>query len=80
MNEGWSVTATDAIDVESAERVIARIQTLPETTRRVATLRKIYGLSEEEIARQLGISAADVEDHLAAAVAACADMGEISDG
>lgn len=69
----------DAIDAEDAARVVERIGALPELTRRVVTLRKTYGLNQEQIARKLGITPEQVMEELARAVQACADLGEIGD-
>jgi|SRR5579872_1037159 len=46
---------------------------LPARCRQVFTLRRVYGLSQREIARHLGISEATVEQQLARAVRRCAD-------
>lgn len=48
------------------------LATLPERCRQVLTLRKIYGLSQKEIAKQLGISENTVEKHVANGVRLCA--------
>ena len=43
-------------------RILLRaIESLPERCRQVVTLRKIYGLSQKEVATQLGVSEATVE-------------------
>ena len=47
------------------------IQALPERCRQVLTLRKIYGLSQKEIAEQLGIAEHTVEAHVGAGVRKC---------
>ena len=44
------------------------IAALPERCRQVFTLRKVHGLSQKEIARQLGISENTVEQHVAKGV------------
>lgn len=49
------------------------IQSLPERCRQVLTLRKIYGLSQREIARQMGISEHTVEAQVGIGVRRCAD-------
>ncbi|MBL9190485.1 MAG: sigma-70 family RNA polymerase sigma factor [Opitutaceae bacterium] len=49
------------------------IQALPDRCRQVLTLRKIYGLPQKEIARQLGISEHTVEAQVGAGVRRCAD-------
>jgi len=78
-NIGWGVTALDVIDAEAFERLLGRVHKLPDLTRRVVTMRKAYGLNQEQIADRLGISPDDVLEHLTAAVNACADFGEIAD-
>ncbi len=49
------------------------IQMLPERCRRILTLRKIYGLPQKEIARQLGIAEHTVEAQVGVGVRRCAD-------
>ncbi len=49
------------------------IASLPERCRQVLTLRKLYGLSQKEIASRLGISENTVEKHAANGVRLCAD-------
>lgn len=49
------------------------IQSLPERCRQILTLRKIYGLSQKEIASQLGISEHTVEAQVGIGVRRCAD-------
>ena len=46
---------------------------LPTRCRQAFTLRRVYGLSQREIAEHLGISEATVEQLLARAVRRCAD-------
>ncbi len=46
--------------------------TLPDQCRRVLILRKVYGLSQQEVADQLGISISTVEKHLARGLQKCA--------
>ncbi len=49
------------------------IQALPVRCRQILTLRKIYGLSQREIARQLGISEHTVEAQVGIGMHRCAD-------
>lgn len=49
------------------------IQSLPDRCRQVLTLRKIYGLSQKEIAPQLGIAEHTVEAQVANGMRRCAD-------
>jgi hypothetical protein len=63
-------------DVERREEAelaaLARVaRALPDTTRQVFTLRKVYACSQEEIATRLKLSAAEVERHLIQAAIAC---------
>jgi RNA polymerase sigma factor (sigma-70 family) len=44
---------------------------LPEQCRRVFILRKVYGLSQQEIASELGISESTVEKHIAKGLLMC---------
>lgn len=74
----WSITALDAIDAEDALRLVERIKALPDLTRRVVTLRKAWGYSQEEIAVTLNITPEQVMGELVKAVQACADMDDIN--
>jgi RNA polymerase sigma factor (sigma-70 family) len=51
----------------------AAIQALPDRCRQILTLRKIYGLPQKEIARQLGISEHTVEAQVGLGVRRCAE-------
>ena len=57
-------------ELELLAEVIAE---LPKRSRRAFTLRRVYGLSQRQIADQLGISERTVEQLLARAVRRCAD-------
>lgn len=46
---------------EELQHLIHAIQSLPDRCRQVMTLRKIYGLSQKEVAKKLGISVRTVE-------------------
>jgi RNA polymerase sigma factor (sigma-70 family) len=46
---------------EELQQLIRAIQSLPNCCRQVMTLRKIYGLSQKEVAQRLGISVHTVE-------------------
>ncbi len=50
------------IHAEELELLTEAIQALPDRCRQIITLRKIYGLSQREIARELGISENTVEN------------------
>jgi RNA polymerase sigma-70 factor (ECF subfamily) len=57
---------------QELELLTKAIQSLPEKCRQVLTLRKIYGLSQKEIARQLGISEHTVEAQVGNGIRRCA--------
>lgn len=58
---------------EDIRLLITAIQRLPERCRQVFTLRKIYGLSQKEIAARLGISEHTVEVQGAIGIRKCAE-------
>jgi RNA polymerase sigma-70 factor (ECF subfamily) len=60
MDEVNSPPETAALK-EEFQHLIQAIQSLPERCRQVMTLRKIYGLSQKEVAEKLGISVHTVE-------------------
>ncbi len=69
---------TDTTDVVAAvskqqelELLTAAIQSLPHRCRRVFTLRTAYGMTQAEIARQLGVSLSTVEKEMAKGVRLC---------
>ena len=47
------------------------VRTLPPQCRRAFVLKKVYGLSQREVARELDVSEGTVEKHLARGLAAC---------
>lgn len=49
---------------------------LPEHSRRAFVLKKVYGLSQEEIAERLGITRSEVERHIASGLLLCRDYLE----
>ena len=51
----------------------AAIASLPDRCREVMTLRKVYGVSQKEIAARIGISESTVEKHVATGVRLCAE-------
>ena len=57
---------------EELQLLIRAIQALPDRCRQVITLRKIYGLSQREVAQRLGISEHTVEAQGGAGVRRCA--------
>lgn len=73
MEEGTGVPETVA-KTQELELLTQAIQTLPDRCRQVLTLRKIYGLSQREIARQLGIAEHTVEAQVGIGVRRCAEF------
>jgi RNA polymerase sigma-70 factor (ECF subfamily) len=59
---------------QELEILTQAIQSLPERCRQVLTLRKIYGLSQKEIAAQLGISVHTVEAQVGNGVRRCTEF------
>jgi RNA polymerase sigma-70 factor (ECF subfamily) len=72
-DEGRGVAETAAHHQE-LEILTHAIQSLPDRCRQVLTLRKIYGLSQKEIAAQLGISEHTVEVQVANGMRRCTDF------
>jgi RNA polymerase sigma-70 factor (ECF subfamily) len=64
-----SVTRTEELGL-----LIQAIESLPERCRQVMTLRKIYGLSQKEVAARLGISESTVEIHGAVGLRKCSEF------
>jgi RNA polymerase sigma factor (sigma-70 family) len=63
---------------EEMEILTRAIQSLPDRCRQIFTLRKVYGLSQADIARKLDISARTVNAQLAIGLNKCADyVGKI---
>ncbi len=58
---------------EKLERLTIAIQSLPERCREVMTLRKVYGLSQKDIAARLGISECTVSAQLTIGVRKCTE-------
>jgi len=59
---------------QELELLTQAIQSLPDRCRQVLTLRKIYGLSQREIAVQLGITEHTVEAQVGVGVRKCAEF------
>jgi RNA polymerase sigma-70 factor (ECF subfamily) len=58
---------------EDLKLLLEAIQSLPERCRQIVTLRKIYGLSQKEVAARLGISEATVETQGTIGLRKCTD-------
>lgn len=56
---------------EEIELLIKAIESLPRRCRKVLTLRKIYGLSQREVAEHLGISVNTVQVHTGEGIRRC---------
>lgn len=75
LNEGCEVRETVARNQE-LEILTKAIQSLPDRCRQIFTLRKVYGMSQREIAKKLNISANTVNAQIAIGVSKCADFVE----
>ncbi len=71
--EGPTPADTTATNQE-LEFLTQAIQSLPDRCRQVLTLRKIYGLSQKEIAAQLGIAEHTVEAQVANGMRRCTEF------
>jgi RNA polymerase sigma-70 factor (ECF subfamily) len=56
---------------EEVRQLRRAIQSLPERCREIVTLRKIYGLSQKEVADELGIAVSTVKAQLAIGMSKC---------
>lgn len=61
---------------QELELLTKAIQALPERCRRIFTLRKVYGLSQAEIAAKMGVSVHTVSAQLTIGVRKCRDFME----
>jgi RNA polymerase sigma factor (sigma-70 family) len=79
-NDGWDVLYGDDDVAETVARnqelelLTEAIQSLPDRCRQVFTLRKVYGMSQAEIARQLAISEHTVSAQLTIGVHKCTEF------
>ena len=63
-------------DIDSRKQMLIfteAVATLPQQCQRVFVLKKVYGHSHKEIARQLGISTSTVEKHVATGLKRCSE-------
>ncbi|MBP7140947.1 MAG: sigma-70 family RNA polymerase sigma factor [Opitutaceae bacterium] len=72
LDETIDVSETVARNQE-LEILTQAIQTLPDRCRRIFTLRKVYGMSQSDIARQLGLSEHTVSAQLTIGLHKCTD-------
>ena len=70
--DGGPTAADSAAHQQELELLTQAIQSLPPRCRQVLTLRKLYGLSQKEIAAQLGISEHTVEAQVGHGMRGCA--------
>lgn len=75
-----SAALADAVDVvetvskqQELELLTKAIQSLPERCRQILTLRTAYGLSQKQIADQLGVSLSTIEKQMAQGIHLCAE-------
>lgn len=71
--DGGDGVSESVAHAEDLQLLIRAIQTLPERCRQVFTLRKIYGLSQKEIAERLGISENTVEVQASVGIRKCSE-------
>jgi RNA polymerase sigma-70 factor (ECF subfamily) len=86
ISEASLIVESVETEFESKERFLGfcrAVRTLPPQCRRVFVLRKVYGLTQQEIAAYLAISESTVEKHVAKGLLMCkasmTDMGYMSD-
>ncbi|GAB5561552.1 MAG: RNA polymerase sigma factor [Synoicihabitans sp.] len=61
---------------DDLEQLIEAIQCLPQRCRQIFTLRKIYGLSQKEVAAKLGVSVKTVEAQVSIGLRKCLEFFE----
>lgn len=72
LDDGLGVPETVA-RYEELEILTRAIQSLPDRCRQIFTLRKVYGMSQSDIARKLDISARTVNAQIAIGINKCAE-------
>jgi RNA polymerase sigma-70 factor (ECF subfamily) len=72
--DGAQLTPETLAHEEELQVLMSAIASLPERCRQVVTLRKIYGLSQREVASQLGISEHTVEVQAGIGLRKCIDF------
>jgi RNA polymerase sigma factor (sigma-70 family) len=76
-SEVYTTTESPESEFESRERFLGfcrAVRALPAQCRRVFVLKKVYGLSQQEIAAYLGVSESTVEKHVAKGLVMCAEL------
>ena len=73
LDEGEGIPETVARNQE-LEILTAAIQSLPDRCRRIFTLRKVYGLSPQDIAQKLGLSGHTVSAQLTIGLHKCTEF------
>lgn len=78
LEDGFEERTPESVVASEQEFVVfcRAIRALPRQRRRVILLRRVYGLSQREVAAKLGISERTVENHIAQAVVSCSDFME----
>lgn len=73
VNEQWIVESPEA-QFDTNQRFVLFCQAvgaLPQQCRQVFVLKKVYGLSQQEIAERLGIAESTIEKHIVKGLVAC---------
>jgi RNA polymerase sigma factor (sigma-70 family) len=60
-----------AVHQEEIDQLVAAIQSLPDRCRQVMTLKKIYGLTQKEVAAKMGVSENTVEAQIGIGMRKC---------
>ncbi|MBD5781617.1 RNA polymerase sigma factor [Pelagicoccus sp. NFK12] len=79
--EDNSLSVPETVSRNQELEILTRaVQSLPKRCRQVVTLAKIYGLSQREVARKLGISENTVSNQLTIGVRKCVDFAVVYRG